>query len=268
MTATNKVATRVRHPLKFRVATVSRVQKLAPHMLRVTFTGADFADFASASFDDHVKVFFPAPGQNAPVLPQMGEAGLVWPEGEPRPAARDYTPRRFNNAAGELVIDFALHGEGPAAEWAARAAVGQILGIGGPRGSLVIPNDFDWYVLFADETGLPAVGRFLAEALPGTRVTVFAEVASAAEQIALPELAGAQIQWLYRGQNAPGSALLAAAKRLSIPSGDSYVWAAGESASMQALRAMLIEQGLDKSRIRAAAYWKRGDTAHHATIED
>ena len=267
MTATTKTATRVRHALKFRRATVRAVQHIAPHMLRVTFAGEDFRDFSSASFDDHVKVFFPAAGQADLVLPQMGDNGLVWPEGVARPSARDYTPRRFDQAAGELVIDFALHGEGPAAEWAAQAAVGQVLGIGGPRGSLVIPQDFAWYALFADETGLPAVGRFLAEAQPGTGVTVFAEVASAAEQIELPALAGAQIHWLHRGDALPGSVLVTAAQTLALE-GDGYVWAAGESASMQTLRAALVARGLDKSRIRAAAYWKHDAVAYHANLDD
>ncbi|PAX95603.1 hypothetical protein CKW48_21420, partial [Bordetella pertussis] len=32
-------------------------------------------DFVSASFDDHVKVFFPPPGAARPVLPELGPDG-------------------------------------------------------------------------------------------------------------------------------------------------------------------------------------------------
>src|SRR5471032_2126017 len=128
---------RVRHDIKRRDLQVARVEELSPNFRRVTFTGDSLADFVSASFDDHVKVFFePAPGAE--------------------PARRDYTPRRYDNAAHELAIEFALHGEGAASDWAAQAAPGQRLTIAGPKGSLIIPVDYDWHLLVGDKTALPA----------------------------------------------------------------------------------------------------------------
>src|SRR5579859_611358 len=131
---------RVRHPLKFRLLRVKKVHAVNPHLIRVTFTGEDLHDFVSASFDDHIKVFFPEPGADKPVLPEAGPDGPVFPAGQARPIARDFTPRRFDAEARELDIEFAMHEAGPAATWAAQAKVGQYLGIGGPRGSLVIPT--------------------------------------------------------------------------------------------------------------------------------
>lgn len=64
-----RTVTRVRHTLKFRLLQVLRVHAVTPHLLRVTLGGPDLADFESASFDDHVKVFFPPPGAERPVLP-------------------------------------------------------------------------------------------------------------------------------------------------------------------------------------------------------
>ncbi len=87
---------RVRHPLKFRLLQVKQVHALNPHLIRVTFTGEDLHDFVSASFDDHIKVFFPEPGADKPVLPEAGPDGPVFPAGQPRPIARDFTPRRFD----------------------------------------------------------------------------------------------------------------------------------------------------------------------------
>ena len=54
-------------------------------------------------------------------------------------------PLRFDAAARELVIEFALHGDGPAANWAAQTQPGQRVTIGGPRGSFIVPLDFDWH---------------------------------------------------------------------------------------------------------------------------
>src|SRR5690606_13408927 len=166
---------KIRHPLKARQLQVCRVTSLTPSRVRITLTGEDLAEFMSASFDDHVKVFFPSSPDAKPVLPVIGPSGPTFPEGE-RPAARDYTPRRYDSATQELDIDFVLHGSGPAATWAAQAAVGQYLGIAGPRGSFVIPHEFDWHLLIGDESALPAIGRRLKELPKGKRVLAVIEV--------------------------------------------------------------------------------------------
>jgi NADPH-dependent ferric siderophore reductase len=154
---------RIRHALKFRLLQVTRVTALNPYLVRVTFTGDSLDDFVSASFDDHVKLFFPQPGEAMPALPQAGPDGPIFDASKPRPIARDFTPRRFDRVARELDIEFVLHEAGPATAWAAQAAPGQYLGIGGPRGSFVIPTQFDWHLMIGDETALPAIARRLEE---------------------------------------------------------------------------------------------------------
>lgn len=95
---------------------------------------------------------------------------------------RDYTPRRFDLKTGELDIDFVLHGDGPASTWAAQAQPGQTLHIGGPRGSMVVPDMFDSYLLIGDETALLAIARRLEELSANCRATVVVEVENAAEE--------------------------------------------------------------------------------------
>ncbi|BBQ02198.1 siderophore-interacting protein (plasmid) [Burkholderia sp. SFA1] len=261
--------TRVRHALKFRLLQVTRVQALNPHLVRVTFTGDDLDDFVSASFDDHVKLFFPAPGEAMPALPQAGPNGPEFDPSKPRPIARDFTPRRFDRAARELDIEFALHEAGPATAWAAQAAPGQQLGIGGPRGSFVIPTQFDWHLLIGDETALPAIARRLEELPEGTRVAALIEAADPSARIEFATRADLYVQWRYRNESEhPGGALLLALRETYLPDGDGYVWAAGEATLMRAVRKLLCdERGIDKKRIRASAYWKRGEQAVHETID-
>lgn len=268
---TDLAVQRVRHPLKFRLLQVKQVRALTPHLIRVTFTGEDLHDFVSASFDDHIKVFFPEPGADKPVLPEAGPNGPVFPAGQPRPVARDFTPRRFDREARELDIEFALHDAGPAATWAAQAKVGQYLGIGGPRGSLVIPSGFDWHLLIGDDTALPAIARRLEELPPGTRVAAVIEVADASAQIEFTTQAELHIVWCHRNEvSVRGEALLRAVREIYLPeNGEGYVWAAGEAATMRAVRYHLCtERGVDKSRIRAASYWKQGAEAVHETLDD
>ncbi|WP_434034071.1 siderophore-interacting protein [Cupriavidus sp. a3] len=260
---------RVRHPLRMRLLQVVRTTQVTPQLLRVTLGGAELEDFVSGSFDDHVKVFFPVDGADKPVLPQVGPDGISFPEGQPRPAARDYTPRRYDAAAQELDIEFVLHGDGPASTWAAQARPGQYLGVGGPRGSFVVPTGFDWHLLIGDDTALPAVGRRLEELGAEARAIVVMEVGDATAQIALPSLANVEVHWLHRGDAPEGSLLEGALRQVTLPQGEGYVWAAGEAAAMKAVRQYLVgERGIDKKRIRASAYWKRGDAAVHETLDD
>jgi NADPH-dependent ferric siderophore reductase len=270
LTRSDLAVTRVRHPLKFRLLQVKRVQALTPHLIRVTFTGDDLHDFVSASFDDHVKVFFPAPGADKPVLPSAGPNGPMFPEDQPRPVARDFTPRRYDREARELDIEFAMHEAGPATAWAAQAKAGQYLGVGGPRGSLVIPVAFDWHLLIGDETALPAIARRLEELPAGTRVAAVLEVADPSARMEFDTQAELHVVWRYRSDSPyRGDALLQAVRDTYLPDGEGYVWAAGESATMRAVRYHLCtERGVDKSRIRAASYWKQGAEAVHENLDD
>ena len=266
---TDRVARRVRHEVKRRMLQVRDVHPLTPKMLRVTLAGDDLTGFVSAAHDDHVKLFFPPPGEEKPAMPTLTPNGPVYPDGMPRPAARDYTPRRYDAAANTLIIDFVLHGDGPAASWAAQARPDQFLGVGGPRGSFIVPDDFDWYAFVGDETALPAIGRRLEELPAGTRAIIVAEVADAGERQNFVTRANLETHWLYRDGAGPGTLLRDATAQLKLPGGDGYTWIAAEAATAKALRRLLVEErSLRKDRVKAAAYWKQGAVAVHETYDD
>ena len=185
-------ARRVRHATRLRRLTVQHVQHLTPKMLRVALAGDDLPGFTSLGFDDHVKLFIPAPGEEL-VLPTPGPDGPIFPPGAPRPTLRDYTPRRYDVADGILYIDFVIHDAGPATTWAAQVRPGQVLGVGGPRGSFIIPTEFDWHLLVGDETARPAIGRRLEELPANTRALVVAEVESAGEELKFTSAASFEV---------------------------------------------------------------------------
>ncbi|WP_127090565.1 siderophore-interacting protein [Aquabacter cavernae] len=233
---------RVRHELKRRTLRVVRTHSLSPRMLRVTLAGPDLAGFTSLGFDDHVKLFFPATDGNE--------------------VARDYTPRRFDPQALELDIDFALHQAGPATAWALQAQAGQEIVVGGPRGSFVVPPDFDWHLLAGDETALPAMGRRLSELPEGARAFVFAEVDGPQDRITLESRAAVEVRWLYRGETGPDG-LADAVRGFTPPPGDGHGWGACEAAAARGLREAVAALGLPKAQMRVSAYWKRGAVAFH-----
>jgi NADPH-dependent ferric siderophore reductase len=266
MTTLERATTRVRHELKRRLLQVKRVTPVTPKMVRVTLEGPELEGFVSAAHDDHCKVMFPLPGDAKPLLP-----GPDAPEDAPRAPARDYTPRRYDADAGELDIDFVLHGDGPATTWAAQVAPGQYLSVGGPRGSFVVSNDFDWYLLVGDESALPAIGRRLEELPAGCRAIVIAEVADAAEEQQFQTKAHLEVIWLHRDGAEPGGSdlLVKALADTALPSGAGYAWAAAEADTAKALRRHLVEErGHPKEWVKAAAYWRRGDVAVHETYND
>ncbi len=268
---TKHAISRVRHEPRRRLLTVQRVERITPHMARIEL-GGDLADFVSGAYDDHVKVFFPLPGQTAPTIPEQGPNGPIHPEGVERSPGRDYTPRRYDAGRNELIIDFALHDAGPATSWAAQAAPGQQLGVGGPRGSFVVPDDFDWYLFVGDETALPAIARRLEELRSGVRAIVVAAVTGPAEEQKFESRANVEAIWVHRPLSRVDDAapLLDAVRALTLPSsGGGYAWAAGESQTAKLLRRHLVdERGHDKAWVKAAGYWKRGAVSIHETHND
>ncbi|SEL85940.1 NADPH-dependent ferric siderophore reductase, contains FAD-binding and SIP domains [Variovorax sp. YR750] len=266
--APDRTPRRVRHDLRFRRLSVKTVQRVTPHLIRVTLTGDDLAGFTSLGFDDHAKIFFPdAAGKLT--LPTAGPDGPVWPDG--RPTMRDYTPRRYDAAAGTLEIDFALHEAGPATQWAEQAKPGDILGVGGPRGSFIVPTEFDWHLLIGDDTALPAISRRLAELPAGTRVVVLAEVDSEADELPFDTKAELTLKWVHRRGAEPGLSpvLLDALKSMQLPAGDFHAWVGCESAIAKALRTHLVgERGANPKWTRASGYWRRGAAATHDSHDE
>lgn len=250
MTDTRHQVIRLRHETARRTLTVVAIEPLSAHMLRVTLAGEELAGFVSASFDDHLK--------------------LIVEDGAGGTAMRDYTPRVFDAAAGTLAIEFALHEAGPATRWARAARVGDRVQIGGPRGSAVIPDDFDWYWLVGDETALPAIGRRLEELRAGVPVAVVALVEAAEDELALSARERLAVSWVHRGgRRDDDAALLAAALPLATPAGEGHVWIAAEAEVARALRARIVETlGHPRAWTKAAGYWHAGGEGAHTVIED
>lgn len=235
---------RVRHELKRRDLQVVRVENVTPNFRSVTFAGESLGDFRSDSFDDHVKLFL-----------QSADGEQVM---------RDYTPRRYDAAARELTIEFSLHGDGFAAQWAAHAQPGQHATIGGPRGSFIVPTDFDWHLLIGDETALPAITRRLEELPSGTLAMALIQVDDAADRRVFKSQSTFNVTWASGADE-----LLAAVRELRLPSGDGYAWCAAEASVAANVRRILVEEkGHDRHAIRAASYWKRGASAHHENLDD
>ena len=254
---------RVRHDTRMRLLTAVTVTDITPRMRRIRFSG-DMAGFASPGHADHIKAFFFPEGVEPRLVP-IGPRGAEFAEGE-RPEMRDYTPRAWDLDQGWIDLDFVLHGDGPASSWAAIATVGSKLVIGGPRGSIVIPAAFDWYLLAGDETALPALGRRIEELPSGSRIIALIEVADAAEEQSFATAADLTLHYVHRNGAPAGttSLLLDAITGLQFPAGVAYAYIAGEVTMAQSIRTHLTEtRGFDPQHLKAAGYWRLGTPDAH-----
>ena len=240
------------------VLTVASVTDVTPTVRRIVLSGTAAA---VAVAGPTVNLLVPRVDDPAPAWPEVARDGrIVWPQGNHGVSLRSYTARRQDPGAGEVEIDFVLHGNGPAAAWATAARPGAPLGVagGGPLGH----RSAAWLLLAGDETALPAISRILGAAAPATRGLALVEVADAGEEQPLAAPEGVTVRWLHREGAAPGqSTLLAdAVAALDRPDeGDLFAWVAAESATVRAIRADLRGRwGLGRAQHHAIGYWRRG----------
>ncbi|MGF3056098.1 siderophore-interacting protein [Microbacterium sp. YY-01] len=249
---------RVPLDLTFRIVTLAARELLAPDYVRIRLQGADLAGFSSLGADDHMRLFFPASGTTEADMRALDTEELrAFP-------SREYTPLAWGD--DWLDVEFALHsGAGVASTWAASAAIGSAIGVGGPRGSAVVSGTPDAWLLVGDETAIPAIRRFAAMIPDATPARIAIEVASAADHVDID--APVAVEWLHRGENPAGSAVcsfldsLAETDRLS---NDPFCFIAAEQQVVKPGRALLARWGVDTAKATVKGYWKRGEDEYHA----
>ena len=243
-------------------AEVLNVDRLTPNMIRVRFAGADLRRFESSGVaDERLVVVLPAPGETEPPAPERRDDGtLDYADETARPEMRSYTVRAWDPAAGEMVIDFAAHAGGVAAQWAIDARPGHVVYLTEAAGWYRPPADAGWQLLIADMTALPALGRIVENLSPGTRAYVIAEVIEPGDRQQWTSAADVGYQWLTGSGHGLGpSRLLAAVSDFDWPAGPGYLWFAGEASESRAVRKHIRrELGWSAERYVTLGYWRVG----------
>ncbi|MFB6659046.1 siderophore-interacting protein [[Kitasatospora] papulosa] len=258
-------------PFRFFGLTVLRTSRLSPSMRRITFGGPGCDGFTTGGRDQSLSLFLPHPGQTEAVVPvdANGEWFPAWRALPPdvRAVMRSYTVRAQRYApdgSTEIDIDFALHEDGgPACRWAEAAVPGQRLTVLGPTGKtnsgvrFQPPQDTGHVLICADETALPAASAALEWLPAGTRARAWLEVPHTLDRLDIRTEADVRITWLVREEGAPSA--VDAVRAEELPEGTPYVWIAGESSGVRALRRHFVQERLlDRRRVTFTGYWRRG----------
>ena len=252
---------------------VVAVEDVHAHLRKITFGGGDLATFSPVGPDTFLYLLLPPPGREELTIDQSfsWEAHAQMPE-EDKPVGAYYTLRHWRPEAHEIDMLFVLHGDsGPASAWAADARPGDPVALWGPRTAYDPPPGTDWYLLVADETGLPAVAGILESLPAGTVARVFAEVDNPDERQALPTPRRSRSPGCYRGRRRGGHDDAARRRRAghAVAGRCPYAWGGGESRTMTAVRKYVRHEiGLSREQVSLVAYWRHATHAADPVDEE
>lgn len=272
-------------PIVLREVEVTGITDITPNMRRLTVAGDQLSagvvngmprpQFRSEGFDDHVKLVIPTPETQSLDIGEQGEFRFNWNR-EALNFTRDYTVRSVAADSSSFTFDVVRHDSGLASDWAFGASIGERLNVAGPKTCAGISEGIDFHLLVADETALPAVGRWLETAPAGTRGHIIVEVASVDDIQAIPTRAEVDIDWLIRGSTPPGESTLLyeAVQNIDLPTGRTYAWCAGEALTIAPIRRHLRRDlGLPKEDVEVLGYWRKvsavkdSETSAHQNVE-
>lgn len=238
-----------------------RIQ-LSPHLVRIVAGGPGIAQVEDNGMTDaYSKMLFTHPGTNLTPPYDMAALREQLPLDQ-LPSVRTYTVRKFDLEAGQLWIDFVVHGaDGVAGPWADHAQPGDPLVLKGIGGGYAPNPEAPWHFLAGDDSAIPAISSAL-EAMPrDAQGVALIEVSGPADEIAIDAPDGVEVTWLHRGEEAPGTStiLVDAVRATPWRDGTPQVFVHGERGAMKALRPYFTdERGLERRGLSLSAYWAFG----------
>lgn len=241
--------------------TVVRREQLTPHLVRLVFGGPGLAGWHTRddATDAYLVFYFPAEGAPYEVpfsVKQVHEdhPADLWP------SHRHYTVRAWDEAAGELTVDFVVHGdEGLAGPWAGAAQVGDRIVLSLPGGGYRPDPDADWHLMVGDESAFPAIAAALEALRPDATAIAVLLCDGPGDELALTTPATLDVRWHHRrGEPADAEILDTAVRSLEFPPGRVHAFVHGEAGEVRAVRRHLFaERAIPRADVSVSGYWRR-----------
>ncbi|CBT74526.1 MULTISPECIES: siderophore-interacting protein [Glutamicibacter] len=240
------------------VLTITRVQRLSDQLVRIVASAPDLDGYRSnGALDEYVKVFVADPALGL-VPPYDIKALRQRLPREQVPRSKSYTIRWVDPVVDELAIDFVVHGEpGTVGHWAGQVEPGAALVISPARSKHSVNLTAPYYVLAADEAGIPAISKVL-EALPDTTEGVaLLEVADEGAMFDVKHPAGVELRWLSRDGSPAGrsDALPYTMQTLQVPGHGLGVIAHAERTTIKNIGRICSGWNTDKRASHISSYW-------------
>lgn len=245
----------------FRVMRVVRTELVTQRLRRLVLGGAPldgfFFECPPDSLAPHVHLEIPPPGITAPLWPRLRGDGSLRVRKASGPNAsieRVYSLRWVDHASAEVAIDVVLHGDGPGASFGARALAGDPCGVWWPHGRRI--PDADWFLLGADQTGLPGLAWILERLPADCQGRAFVEIPHPDEKQPLVGPQDLEVVWLL-----PDDPHTLREHMLGTqpPAGTSpFIWFGGEASPARAVRRH-VRQVLrfEPDAFEIVNYWRR-----------
>lgn len=242
-----------REPPPLRRLAVLHTEPRSVRMMRVVVGGVELEGLELPEAAASVRLLVAWPGETFE-LPTWNGNEFLLADGR-RPALRTFTPAHLDDH--ELTIDIVRHPGGAIADWSETASPGDPCAISGPGRGEAIDESADRYVLLGDETAIPAIEQLLRVIPASMEVDVHLEIEHPDARLALPDHPSAAVVWHHAVDIEPPGTSLRRAITGTTVTGGTRVWAAGEAASMQAIRTHLFdERATPRSHTTIRGYWK------------
>lgn len=195
---------------------------------------------------------------------------------------RSYTIREIDQSNHLITIDFVRHNtasiesitngteqanaSGPAACWATRAEVGDMINAIGPGPVKPIDEDKDWCLIIGDMTSLPAIAVNLKNLNSSFKGHVIVEVSDESDRQTFTKPNGLSVDWIINSNpNNSINLLLQKLEDFNWMQGNPYIWVANEFSSASGIRRFLNESFTGDNKINKkdryiSSYWKLGDS--------
>jgi NADPH-dependent ferric siderophore reductase len=253
-------------------AAVATAEAISPHYVRVTLQGDDLRTLPHRGYDHWFRLFLPVgPGElDWSGLPdRFGMSGYLKFKASrlgSAVAVRNYTVRDHRPEAGEVVVDFVIHGTdgvrpGVAAPWALRARPGDRVALIDQGCGFELDPGAGFCLLAGDESAQPAILGILRDLPRDARGLALIEVPEPADAQTHQAPDGVDVRWIHReaATGTPGARALAELRSFRPASpGDVSAYVVGERTLATGGRRHLVAAGVPKAQVQFVGYWRAG----------